>query len=215
MKQSLVPGFFLGKYQKQILIAVGVVIVVVCGFLAYKTFIVKPKNEEAQKAIIRGQQYFEQRQDSLAVYGDGNGYVGFETIINQYGSTKTGNIAKYYAGISYYRLGKYDQAISYLKGFSSNDKMVQYTAKGVLADCLVNTGKSDEALKYFLDAAKGADDNLLSPIYYKKAGVIYRDQKNYDKVIEIFTTIKDNYMSSAEAADADKYIEEAKLLKSK
>lgn len=206
---------FLLKYQKQLLIGIGVVVVIVCAYLAYNKFYLQPKGEEAQVAIFKGEQYFQAQQDSLAIFGDGNGYIGFENIINEYGSTKAGDLAKYYAGISYSRLGKYDQAISYLEDYKGGDKMVTYAAKGALASCYANTGKLDDAAKNFMDAAKGADNALLSPLYYKKAAMVYREQKNYDKVIELFTKIKNDYISSMEAADADKYIEEANLLKGK
>jgi len=206
-------GSFLIKYQKQLLMGVGILIVVVCAVLAFKTFYLKPINEEAQAAIFKGEQYFQMRQDSLALFGDGNGYIGFESIISEYGSSKTADLAKYYAGISYSRLGKNEEAIKYLKDFKGGDKMVTYVAKGALGNCYVNTGKAEDGAKAFLDAAKGADDVILSPVFYKKAAMVYRDIKNYDKVIELFTLIKNNYIESMEASDADKYIQEANLLK--
>ncbi|GAB6011382.1 tetratricopeptide repeat protein [Viscerimonas tarda] len=204
---------FLEKYQKQILIGVGAIVVIVAAIWSYNQFYLEPKNKEAQAALFRGEQYFENRLDSIAIYGDGNGYIGFEAIINEYGSTKAGNLAEYYAGISYLRLGKYDQALAYLKSFNGGDQVLGYAAKGAIGDCLANTGKTEDAASYFLDAAKGADNILLSPIYYKKAGLAYRELKNYSKVVDIFTTLKNNYLNSVEAADADKYIEEANLLK--
>ena len=48
---------------------------------------------------------------------------------------------------------------------------------------------------------------------YKKAGLIYRNQGNYDKVIEVFSIIKNQYMNSPLAIEADKYIDEANILK--
>jgi len=207
-------GSFLIKYQNQILMGVGVLVLVVCAFLAYRNFYLKPQTQEAQSAIFKGEQYFQMQQDSLALFGDGNGYIGFEAIINEYGSTKVADLAKYYAGISYSRMGRYDEAIKHLKGFKAGDKMLVHAAKGALGNCYANTGKLDDAAKSFMDAAKGADDVLLTPLFYKKAALVYRDMKNYDKVAELFTLIKNNYMNSPEAADADKYIAEANILKS-
>lgn len=205
---------FLVKYRKQILIAIGIVVVVVCCYLGFKHFYLTPKNNEAQIALFKGQQYFSLGQDSLAIYGDANGYIGFESIINEYSSTDAGNLAKLYAGISYANLGKYDQALNYLKGFSVNDKIFSHLINGTIGDCLDNTGKSDEAISYYIKAAKGLNNSVQSPILYKKAGLIYRNQGNYDKVIEVFTTVKDQYMNSPIAMEADKFIDEANLLKS-
>ncbi|NDV79194.1 hypothetical protein [Dysgonomonas sp. 511] len=206
---------FIEKYQKELLIGIGVVVLIVCGYLAYKNFVVIPKNEEAQVALFRGEQYFRNGQDSLAINGDGRGYIGFENIIDEYGSTKAGNLAKLYAGISYANLGNYEKALSYLKDYSGDDKILSQMVNGAIGDCLDNTGKSEDAISYYLKAAKVLDNAVQSPIYYKKAGLIYRVQGKHDKVVEMFSIIKDRYMNSTIAMEADKYIEEAKLLGAK
>jgi len=74
-------------------------------------------------------------------------------------------------------------------------------------------GNTDEAVSYFLKAAKEADDQMLSPIYLKKAGEAYLSIANFDKAIETFTQIKEKYINTPEAREADKYITQAELLK--
>lgn len=204
---------FIEKYQKQILIGIGIVVVVVSGYLAFRHFYLGPKNVEAQVALFKGEQYYRNGQDSLAIYGDANGYVGFESIISDYGSTDAGNLAKLYAGICYANMGQYDKALVHLKGFSGGDKVLSQLVNGTIGDCLSNTGKENDAVSYYVKAAKGVDNPSQSPILYKKAGLIYRNQGNYDKVVETFTTIKNQYMNSPVAMEADKYIEEANLMK--
>lgn len=208
-------GSFLMKYRNQILIGLGVIVLLVGIYWAYKSFYIEPRNKDAQAALFRGEQYFQAGMDSLAVYGNGNDYLGFEYIIDEYGSTKAGDLAKAYSGISYARMGKYEQALDRLKSFNGGDKMITPAVKGAIGDCLVNTGKPEEAVSHFEKAAKEANDPLLSPIFYKKAAIVYLDLKNYDKVIEIFTKIRNEYMMSAEAAEAEKYIQEATILKGK
>lgn len=204
---------FIEKYQKQLLIGISIVVVVVCAFLAYKQLYLQPKNEEAQVALFKGEQYFRNGQDSLAIFGDANGFVGFESIANDYSSTNAGKLAKLYAGLSYANLEQYDKALTYLKDYSGSDKIISQLVNGAIGDCLDNTGKSDEAVSYYIKAAKGVDNPSQSPILYKKAGLIYRNQGKYDKVIEVFTIVKNQYMASAIAGEADRYIEEANLLK--
>lgn len=204
---------FIMKYRNHLMIAIGAVAVIVGGYFAYQRLYLEPKNAEAEAALFRGEQYFQTGMDSLALFGDGNSYIGFEQIINEYGSTKSGDLAKAYAGISYARMGKYEEALKYLKDFDGGDDMITPAVQGAIGDCLVNTGKAADAVSYFEKAAKSADDILLSPIFYKKAALVYRESKNYDKVIDLFTTIKNNYTASPEAAEADKYILEANMLK--
>lgn len=210
---------FIEKYQKQLLIGIGVVVLVVCAFLAYNHFIVTPKTQEAQVAMFKGEEYFraaiagQPGQDSLAIYGDQNGFVGFENIISEYGSTKPGKLAKYYAGICYANMGNYEKALEYLKDYSGSDKILSQLVNGSIGDCLDNLGKPEDAISYYIKAAKGVDNASQSSILYKKAGLIYRDLGQYDKVIEMFTIIKNNYMNTMTAMEADKYIDEANLMK--
>ena len=204
---------FLMKYRKLVFIGLIALIVIVGGYFAYQRFYIQPKTKEAQAAMFKGEQYFQMGADSLAIHGDGNGYIGFEAIADEYSATNTGDLAKAYAGISYAKMGNYEKALSYLNNYKGNDAMVGPAVTSAIGDCLVNTGKTEEAVSYFVKAAKSADDILLSPIFYKKAALGYRDLGKYDQVVEMFTIIQNNYISSPEAMDADKYIEEAIILK--
>lgn len=207
---------FLEKYSKQILGVIAVGVIIACAYMAYQHFYVTPRNTEAQGAITQGQVYFDRGQDSLALAGDANGYIGFEAIIDEYGSTKVGNLAKGYAGISHARLGNYDKALKYLKSYNnSGDVLFSHLVDATIGDCLASQGKVKEAIPHFEKAAKAVDNNIQSPILYKKAALLYREQGNYDKVIEIFTLVQNNYQSSPIAAEATKYIEEANILKGK
>jgi tetratricopeptide (TPR) repeat protein len=204
---------FIEKNQNAIMIGLGVVIVVVLAVLAYHNLYLKPKNEKAQAAIYKGERYFQNQQDSLALFGNGNDYIGFEEVMNQFGGTKTADLAKAYAGISYSRLGDNEKALNYLTKFKGGDKLITPAVTGAIGDVFMNLGNSDKAVNQFLKAAKDADDNMLSPIYYKKAGLAYLHAQNYDKAIETFEKIKNTYLNSPEGQEADKYIEQAKLSK--
>ena len=50
---------FIEKNQKLLLMILGGIIVVVGGFFAYRNYVVKPHEMEAQAAIFRAERYFE------------------------------------------------------------------------------------------------------------------------------------------------------------
>ena len=204
---------FLDKNQKSLLTGLIVIIVAVGAYLAYHYLYKVPKREEAQTAIFKGERYFQDGADSLALFGNGNDYIGFEAIIDRYKGTKTADLAHAYAGISHNRLGNHEQALEHFKKFKGGDILVTPSVTGAIGDIYMNMGQSDDAIKQFLKAAKDADDEMLSPIYYKKAGETYIHAGNYDKAIETFTMIKDTYINSPEGQEADKFITQAKLLK--
>lgn len=204
---------FIENNQKTIMYSLGVIVLVVLTVLAYHNLYKKPKNEKAQAAIYKGEQYFQNEQDSLALFGNDNDYIGFEEVIKQFGGTKTADLAHAYAGISYSRLGNNEKALEHLKKFKGGDKLITPAVKGAIGDVYMNLGDTGKAADAFLGSAKSADDNMLSPIYYKKAGLAYLHNQNFDKAIEVFELLKEKYIDTQEGQEADKYIEQAKLNK--
>ncbi len=200
---------FLEKNQKNILIGLGVLVLVVGIFLAYHYLYKVPRNEKAQVAIFKGERYFQNGQDSIALFGNGNDYIGFESIISDYKGTKTADVARAYAGIAYSRMGNNEKALEHLNKFKGGDLLVTPAVMGALGDVYMNMGQTDKAISQFMKAAEKANNEMLSPIYYKKAGVAYLSTNNYEKARETFTKIKDNYINSPEAQEADKFIEQA------
>jgi tetratricopeptide (TPR) repeat protein len=204
---------FIEKNQKSILIGLLIVIALVGVYLAFHYLYKTPRNNEAQSAIFKGERYFQNGEDSLALFGNGNDYIGFESIIDQYKGTKTADLAHAYAGISYNRLGNYEKALEHLKKFKGGDLLITPSIVGSIGDVYMNMGQTDQAVSQYLKAAKKAGDEMISTIYYKKAGEAYLNQGNYDKAIEIFTNLKENYINTPEGQEADKYIKRAELQK--
>jgi tetratricopeptide (TPR) repeat protein len=205
---------FLIKQKKLILIVVGAIIVIVGGALLYHNFVAVPQENKASTAIAKGQEYFAQGDWQKALNGDGAGFAGFLSLSKQYSSTKAGNLAKLYAGISLYNSGKAQEALKYLKDYSTaGDEMIEAEAIGAIGDCYATLGQNDNAVESFKKAASKADNNSLSPVYLIKAGEILESQGKYDDAIALYTQVKDNYAQSALSQEIDKYIERATVKK--
>ncbi len=201
---------YIEENKKSLTIIVAVIVLVVGGYILYSRVLLAPKETEAQSQIFRAEQYFEQDSFRLALEGDGDA-LGFIDIIDEYGITKTANLANYYAGISYLRLGEYENAIEYLEHFDSNDKLVSVVALGALGDAYVETGDYHEAISFFEKAANKNKNDFTSAIYLKKAGLTYEAIENYAKAISAYEKIKKLYPKSEEARDIDKFIQAAKM----
>jgi len=102
--------------------------------------------------------------------------------------------------------GNPEKALEYLKSFSEKAYMISPAVVGLIGDCYVNAGKVKEGISYFDKAAAKADNNIVSPIYLKKAGIAYENLKQYKDAIKVYTQIKEVYFASREASDIDKYI---------
>jgi tetratricopeptide (TPR) repeat protein len=183
----------------------GVVAIIVIGFLAINNFYIKPRATEAANEMYRSQMYFSTDSFKLALEGDGFESIGFEAISSEYSLTPSGNLAKAYAGICSYHLGDYDKAISFLSGFDADDDYISIMAIGLMGDCYAELGEPQKAIKFFNEAAD-SENEVLSPLYLKKAGIIYESEGDTKKALENYLSIKNDYPMSIESQDIDKYI---------
>lgn len=204
---------FLIKYKNAIIGGVVAVIIIVAGFIMYKNLYAEPREEKAQAALFKGQEYFEQDAFEQALNGDSIGYTGFLKVADEYSGTKAANLAKAYAGICYAQLGKYEEAVKMLDSFNGKDQMVAPAILGAAGNCYAQLGQLDKAASTLLSAADKADNNTLSPIFLIQAGEILVKQGKYDDAVNAYTKLKDKYFQSYQAMDIDKYIEQAKLMK--
>ncbi len=204
---------FLIKYKNAIIGGVVAVIIIVAGFIMYKNLYAEPREEKAQAALFKGQEYFEQDAFEQALNGDSIGYAGFLKVADDYSGTKAANLAKAYAGICYAQLGKYEDAVKMLDSFDGSDQMVAPAILGAAGNCYAQLGQLDKAASTLLSAADKADNNTLSPIFLLQAGEILVKQGKYDDAVNAYAKIKDKYFQSYQAMDIDKYIEQAKLMK--
>lgn len=163
------------------------------------------KNADAQEEIWDAQALFEKGQYEQAL-------SGFEVVIDQYGSTKAGNLAKAYAGLCQKNLGNFEEAIKLLSDFDGNDNVVAPAILSALGDCYVNQENADnkKAAETFMKAAKAADNAQYSPLYLKKAGLAYEAAEDKEAAAKAYQAIKDNWAETSLAQTIDKYIERVK-----
>lgn len=204
---------FIIKNQKLIIGGVAALILIVAGILMYKNLYAQPREEKAQAALFRGQEYFDLDAYELAINGDSLDYIGFLAIANQYSGTNAGNLAKAYAGLSYKNLGDYEKAIKQLDSFKGEDLMVAPAILGAIGNCYAELDQLDKATSYLLKGAAKADNNTLSPIFLIQAGNVFEKQGKFADAEKAYTQIKEKYFNSYQAMDIDKYIERAKLQK--
>ncbi len=204
---------FIENNIKQLGIGILVIAIIVAGFILFRYKYIAPREIKAEEQIYKGETYFAADSFQLALNGNGSDYIGFKSIIKEYSMTKTANLAKAYTGISYYKLGDYNAAIKYLKDFDADDNLVAPAIVGLIGDCYVELGDVNKAISFFEKAANKADNDIVSPIFLKKAAIAYESQGKYDKAIANYTLIKDKYFKSPEAMDIEKYIDRAEYLK--
>ena len=177
----------------------------------YRALIVAPRAEKAAEMIAEAQSRFEAENPDfeLALQGDANG-AGFLDVIEQYGSTPSGNLARHYAGICYLKEGDLKNAAAYLAKYTPvkgiPGSVVNAQNYGLQGDIAVDEGNYKEAVRFFEKAVEAADNNATAPIFLMKAGRAYKALGDTAKAKECFERIATAYPSSFEARDIEKYI---------
>ena len=179
--------------------------VVVMGSIAINQYILKPKALEASNENAKAVVYFMAGDFDKALNGDEAECIGFEAIADQYSHYQQGELAALYAGICYFEKGDYENAAKYLKKFSADDLNIDPAASQLLGDAYVELGEYGKAASALEAAAKSGND-MIAPMSLKKAGIVYLHEGQNSKALKAFKAIKENYPSSAEAQDIDKYI---------
>lgn len=205
---------FWQKNQKTVLVALVAIIVVVGGWFGYNNYILKPKEEKAADTIAKVQEYFRQDSSSLVLNGDGQN-KGALYIINTYGGTKTANLAKFYAGVSYLHLGDFANAVKFLKDFSTDAKQIQLLALGNLGDAYSELNQKDEAIATYKKAANVfTTDEANSAEYLFRAALLSETTGKTKEALEIFKEVKAKYPKTDKGFQADKYIYRLSIEKS-
>lgn len=194
---------FFNENGKLLSIIAAAVVVVAAGIFCWYKFAYQPKVEEAQGQMAYAEQNFRAGDYETALNGDGN-VLGFAQVMDEYGA-KAGKSVYFYAGVCELQLGNWDAAIKYLNSYKGKDAILAARAAACIGDAYIGLEEYSKALAQFEKAANMAD-NLFAAQYLVKAGVTAEKLGQDAKALEFYKKVKDQYPSSMEGYDVDKYI---------
>ena len=177
----------------------------------YRALVVMPRAEKAAEMIAQAQERFEAQEPDyeLALTGDANG-AGFLDVIDRYGSTPSGNLAKHYAGICYLHMGDLAAAADYLGRYSSvrgyAGAILNAQNLGLQGDVAVEMEDYARAVKFFEKAIKAADNNMTAPLYLRKAALAAEAQGDKAAAAAFYEKLLAAYPASMEAREAEKWL---------
>ena len=161
--------------------------------------------EQAQQQVDYAQYYMQNENYAVALNGDGQN-PGFLEIVDNYGSTRAGALAAYYAGVCYLKQRDYDNAITYLKKYDNNDQVLAPLALGMIGDCYLEKGDQENAASYYQKATKKNPNEYSTPMLLTKLAMTYELMGDNAKALEAYKTLKKDYPNALEASNATKNI---------
>jgi tetratricopeptide (TPR) repeat protein len=200
---------FIERNQKWIIRGVTIILLGVAAFFGYNRLYKAPLEKEALSQMASPEQYFARDSFRLALEGDGNA-LGFLDIIDEYGSTASGNLARYYAGLCFLYTGDYQNAIAYLGQFSAKDMLFSRLAKANIGDAYMELEDYKQAARHYKQATDGNKNVLVAPVILMKAGLAYEKCDDFKNAAAMYEKLEKEFPESVEARDIEKYITRAK-----
>lgn len=193
------------NHRKNANIALIALIVAVAGLLYYLK-VYQPQQElEAAGQLFMTERYFEKDSMNQVLKGDGKNKSAVD-VADEYGNTKAGNLAKYYAGRAYMSKKDFKNALEYLEDVSFDDEIMAAMVIGLQADCQSELGETAKAADMYMKAATKRENIFTSPLLLMKAGQHYEAVKNYEAAVKAYKMIRDKYKEAQQAQLINKYI---------
>lgn len=200
-------GTFVQENSKSLIIIGGAILALVVLYFGYQKLYLAPRAEKAVNEMFKAEQYA--TADSLAdkaINGDGS-YPGFEKIAEEYSSTKSANIANAYLGGLYLKKGEFEKAIEALGNYSSTGSpVIDPLVLGMLGDAHSELKNYDKAATFYKKAADKNANEFTTPVFLKKLGLVYEEQKELESALKMYKKIKEEYPQSVEATTVEAFI---------
>jgi tetratricopeptide (TPR) repeat protein len=198
-------GFF-EENRSRVLMFGGILIAIIA--LVY--FYINNRMEDNRIAgtqLSRIMNIYDQGSYLEAIEGrEGTNIVGLKKIVEDYGSTDNGELAKIYLANSYNFLGRNDEALQYYKDYSGSNEIFEATSLAGQAGIYAGRNEFDKAADLYLKASRISIDNPLNPEYMLNAGINYLKAGEDEVAEELFNKIKKDYPASTAFREVDRYL---------
>ncbi|RPI73783.1 MAG: hypothetical protein EHM47_05340, partial [Ignavibacteriales bacterium] len=164
-------------------------------------------NNIAGTQLSRVMSLYDQGSYLEAIEGrEGTNIAGLKKIVDDYGSTENGELAKVYLANAYNFLGRNDEALKYYEDYSGGNETFKATALAGQAGIFSFREEYEKAADLYLKASRVSEDNPLNPEYMLNAGINYLNSGNEQEAKELFETIRKDYPTSTAFREVDRYL---------
>jgi len=191
--------------HKQNILIGAVVILAGIIYLGFFSGSSPEKEDAAGDAIFMAVRYYENDSLNLALNGDGNN-SGLLELASEHSGTSVGNLCNFYIGSIYLRQGNASEAFNYFDAVNKDENFVSATAYSAMASISEDQGDMEQAATYFEKAAATLQNIHTTPFYLQHAARCYQQAENTSAALRLFKQIKDEYPTSSEGQQVEKYI---------
>ncbi len=147
------------------------------------------------------------QQYKVAINGQPErGVMGLKGIVANYGSSESGELARFYLANAYYNLGQYDDALQQYESFSGGTTFLKAAADFGIGGCHEARRDYARAASFYEKAAGISGAGSMTPEYLNAAARCFGLSGEKEKAVVIYKRIKKEFPTSSVARDADRFI---------
>ncbi len=192
--------------RRMISIVTGAVIVLAIALIIYGRNRAA-SNVGASTAIGSVYQLFDSGQYQLAIDGIPERNVkGLRSIVDDYGNSNAGDIARFYLANAYYALGKYQDALDQFKKFSPTDETLDISRLSGIGCCYEGLGMHKDAAEYFEKAADKDPKDAGCAENMSNAARNFAAAGQKDEALTLLKKLKKDFPATSYGRDADREI---------
>lgn len=198
---------FMYYYQqnKATVIGGGIAIVLLIGLVIGYFVYSNQQEQQARDLLGVAEEQFMQGNYETALLGDDTEFtIGFEQIADNYSRTSAGNLAKYYAAVSAFELGNYEEALDWIRRFDVPDGIVGVSPISLHAIILAELDRHEEAAEMYIRAAEWTENPSTTPLNLLEAAQAYREAGNQTRALQLVNRILEDYPNSQQASEAQR-----------
>ena len=196
---------FFEEHKNRIAMYAGILAVVILAIVLFMNN-KKKNNEIAGTELARVMNVYDSGNYLEAIEGrTGTKLMGLKKLVQSYGSTENGEIAKIYIANAYSNLGKLEDANKYYQDYSGGNKIFKATAFAGQASYQAYKLNYEKAADLYKKAAFVSDADVLNPEYLLHAAINYMAAGKNSDAKDLFDKIKKDYKTSTAFREIDKY----------
>lgn len=134
------------------------------------------------------------------------GIMGLKAIVDNYGGTNSGELARFYLANAYYQMNKIDLAREEFDDFDGSDTYLQSSATAGLAACYEREGNHEKAASLYEKAAGALGEGQIVAEFLNSAARNYATAGEKEKALALFKRLKKEFPTTNPGREADRYI---------
>jgi TolA-binding protein len=190
--------------KKNISIVVTVVAIVVIALIVYGKNR-SDNNISASSAVGEIYSLYDAGQYQQSIDGVPERNIkGLQAIVDAYGNSAAGDIARFYLANAQYHTGKYDQALENFKKFSPNTETLEISRLSGIGCSYEAKGQYSDAAGYFEKAGMKNPKDPNAAENLDNAARNYKLSGNKERATELYKKLKKEYATTQFGRDAER-----------